>query len=115
MKLKKIVAMAAATVLLSAMAALAGGISAEHGKKLFTTPGLGGSTNGKSCNSCHPNGAKLENAGAKKDLSKSINRCVTHSLGGKKIDGRSGEMKSLKMYLGSLAQTKQPPTESRWV
>ena len=49
-------------------------------------------------------GAKLEKAGASKQLSKAINHCVTDPLGGKKIDGRSGEMKSLKMYIASLAQ-----------
>lgn len=105
MELKKILVLAGATVLLSGQPVLAGKISVEHGKKLFNSPGLGGSTNGKSCNSCHPDGAKLEKAGANKQLSKAINRCVTDPLGGNKIDGRSGEMKSLKMYIKSLAQS----------
>jgi cytochrome c peroxidase len=104
MKLKKILVLAGATVLLSGLPVQAGKISVESGKKLFNSPGLGGSTNGKSCNSCHPGGAKLEKAGANKELSKAINGCITGALGGKRIDGRSAEMKSLKMYIESLSQ-----------
>lgn len=104
MELKKILVLAGAAVLLSGLPVQAGKISVELGKKLFNSPGLGGSTNGKSCNSCHPDGAKLEKAGANKELSKAINRCITGPMGGKKIDGRSVEMKSLKLYIESLAQ-----------
>jgi cytochrome c peroxidase len=102
MKLKKILVLAGAAVLLSGLPVQAGKISAEFGKKLFNSPGLGGSTNGKSCNSCHPGGAKLENAGANKQLTKAINRCITGQMAGKKIDGRNAEMKSLKMYIQQL-------------
>jgi cytochrome c peroxidase len=104
MNLKKILLVTGAAVLLSGLPATAKEISLEHGKKLFTSPGLGGSSNGKSCNSCHAGGAKLEKAGTNKQLSKAINRCTTGSLGGQKIDGRSAEMKSLKMYIASLPQ-----------
>jgi cytochrome c peroxidase len=104
MGLKKILAMAGAAVLLSGLPALAGETSVELGKKLFNSPGMGGSTNGKSCNTCHPNGAKLEKAGENKGLAKAINACITGPLGGKKIDGRSAEMRSLKLYSESLAQ-----------
>lgn len=104
MGLKKILVMAGAAVLLSGLPAQAGKVSVEMGKKLFTSPGLGGSTNGKSCNSCHPGGEKLEKAGASKTLSKAINSCITGSLAGKKIDGRNAEMKSLKLYIESLPQ-----------
>lgn len=104
MELKRILVLAGAAVLLSGLPVQAGKISVETGKKLFNSPGLGGSTNGKSCNSCHPDGAKLENAGANKQLSKAINGCITGSLGGKKIDGRSGEMRSLKLHIESLNQ-----------
>ncbi len=108
MDLTKILVMAGAAVLLSGLPVLAGEkTSMELGKKLFTSPGLGGSTTGKSCNSCHPGGAKLENAAANKDLGKLINHCITDTLGGKKIDGRSVEMKSLKMYTESLGQKKK--------
>ncbi|NTV13834.1 MAG: hypothetical protein HGA96_07910 [Desulfobulbaceae bacterium] len=100
--------MAGAAVLLSGLPVLAGEkTSLELGKKLFTSPGLGGSSNGKSCESCHPGGAKLEKAAANKDLGQMINHCITDTLGGKKIDGRSVEMKSLKLYIGSLNQKKK--------
>jgi len=104
MDLKKILAMAGVAVLLSGAPALAGETSLELGKKLFNDPALGGSTKGKSCNSCHPNGAKLEKAGESKELAKTINNCITGPMGGKKIDGRSVEMRSLKLYIESLAK-----------
>ncbi len=78
--------------------------SVELGKKLFNDSTLGGSTNEKSCNSCHENGKGLEHAGSKKNLSKMINRCITGPLGGQKIDGRKVEMRSLKMYIQSLGK-----------
>lgn len=104
MRIKRIAVLASAVALGAVVQVWAGGSSLELGKKLFTSPGLGGSSTGKSCNSCHPNGEKLGQAGAKKDLGKSINHCVTSSLAGKKLDGRGVEMKSLKMYIESLAQ-----------
>lgn len=104
MELKTILVLAGAAVLLSGQPVLAGKVSVEHGKELFNNPGLGGSTKGKSCNGCHPDGAKLEKAGAGKGLSKAINRCITGQMTGKKIDGRNAEMKSLKMYIESLGQ-----------
>jgi len=108
MKMTKILAMAGAVVLLSGLPVLAGEkTSVELGKKLFTSPGLGGSTNGKSCSSCHPGGAKLEKAAGNKNLGKLINHCITDTLGGNKIDGRGVEMKSLKLYIESLNQKKK--------
>jgi cytochrome c peroxidase len=104
MNLKKIVVLSGVALLLTGLPALAGKSSVELGKKLFNDPGLSGSTNDKTCNSCHPGGEKLEAAAGKKNLSKIINRCITGPLGGQKIDGRSVEMISLKMYIESLAQ-----------
>lgn len=104
MKLKQIFVTAGAVTLLSGLPALAGETSVEFGKKLFNNPGLGGATSGKSCNTCHPDGAKLEKAGANPELTKAINRCLTGSMGGKKLDGRGVEMKSLKLYSKSLAK-----------
>ena len=104
MSLKKIVVMAGAAVLLSGLSVMAGRTSVELGKQLFTNPGLGGSGNGKSCNSCHPGGAKLEKSSENPGLAKAINHCITGPLGGKRIDGRSVEMKSLKLYIAALAQ-----------
>jgi len=92
------------TGLLAASPVLAGESSLELGQKLFNDRALGGSTNEKSCNSCHQDGKGLEKAGAKKDLGKIINSCIEGALEGKKLDGRSVEMRSLKMYVESLGE-----------
>lgn len=89
-------------ILLTGGQALAGKSSIELGKDLFNDPALGGSSNDKSCNSCHAAGKGLEKAGASKKLTKNINECITGPLQGSKIDGRSAEMRSLKMYIESL-------------
>ncbi|OGR03302.1 MAG: hypothetical protein A2511_16885 [Deltaproteobacteria bacterium RIFOXYD12_FULL_50_9] len=75
----------------------------ELGQKLFNDKTLGGSTGDKSCNSCHANGKGLEKAGNNPKLAEAINRCVVN-MGGKKIDGRTVEMKSLELYIKSLAK-----------
>jgi len=85
-------------------AAFAGESSVELGKKLFNDPALGGSTNARSCASCHPAGEGLEGSGNKENLSAMINRCIQGPLKGSKIDGRSVEMRSLKMYIQSLGK-----------
>jgi len=104
MELKKIVVLSGVALLLTGLPALAGKSSVELGKQLFNDPTLGGSTNDKSCNSCHEGGKKLEKAAGETNLSKVINRCITGPLAGQKIDGRSAEMISLKMYIASLIQ-----------
>ena len=98
-----LVVLLAGTFLVTGGQALAGKSSVEHGKELFNDPALGGSMTDKSCNSCHPGGEGLEKAGTKKNLTKIINQCITGSLKGEKIDGRSVEMRSLKMYIESLS------------
>ncbi len=95
---------AVAITLAAAGPAFCGKSSVELGKKLFNDPALGGSTNDTSCNTCHPDGKKLENAGKRKDLGKMINRCIIGPLKGKRIDGRKIEMRSLKMYIQSLGK-----------
>ena len=92
----------AGTLLLTGGQAMADKSSVELGKKLFNDPTLGGSTNAKSCNSCHAGGEGLENAAENKKLVKVINQCITGPLKGKKIDGRTAEMRSLKMYINTL-------------
>lgn len=82
----------------------AGKTSVEYGQKLFKDPSLGGSANEKSCASCHPGGEGLETAGENKKLVKMINRCITGPLKGEKIDGRSAEMRSLKLFIQSLGK-----------
>ena len=92
-----------AVVILTGSSALAAGKSSvEVGKKLFNDPALGGSTNETTCNSCHKNGEGLEKAGSNPKLVKVINQCITGQLKGEKIDGRTVEMRSLKMYIKSL-------------
>ena len=50
-----------AVITLSAALALAAG-DATKGKKLFNDPTLGGSTNERTCNSCHTGGKGIEQA-----------------------------------------------------
>ncbi len=77
----------------------------ETGRQLFTDPSLGGSAaNGKSCASCHENGKNLETASKKAKLTELINKCITSQMGGKKIDGRSSEMRAVKLYLKSFSK-----------
>lgn len=78
--------------------------SVELGQELFNDPKLGGSTNESSCNSCHTGGKGLENAAANKKLSKLINSCLVDKMAGEKIDGRTAPMRSLKMYIKTLAE-----------
>lgn len=104
MKLTKIFVLAGAAVLLSGLPVLAEVASLELGKKLFYSPGVGGSTNGKTCNTCHVSGSKLEKAGANKNLSNAINRCILGPLAAKRLDGRGIETSSLKLYVESLAR-----------
>jgi cytochrome c peroxidase len=94
----------AAVLFLAGQMAVAGKSSVEYGKELFNDPSLGGSTNETSCNTCHQDGKGLSKAGENPKLSDMINNCITGQLGGQKIDGRSVEMRSLKMYIESLGQ-----------
>ena len=102
--MKKLLISAASIFILvtSANVTFAGKSSIALGKKLFNDPTLGGSTNSKSCASCHPDGEGMEKAANRSDLVKMINMCIGGPLKGKKLDGRSVEMRSLKMYIQSL-------------
>ena len=91
-------------MLAAASMAMAGeGASPAKGKELFTSKQLG--TNGKSCNLCHPDGKGLGKAAAYDDgeLGEIINQCIKNPLKGKALDPASTEMKSLVMYIKSLA------------
>lgn len=79
------------------------GISVERGKELFSGTELG--TNGKSCISCHRDGEGLAKAALYDDdnLGVAINRCIQNALEGEMLDDRSAGMKSLIMYIKSLA------------
>ena len=76
--------------------------SAELGQELFNDPKLNGSTDESSCNSCHAGGKGLENVAGKKKLSKLVNNCLVGKMAGEKLDGRTANMRSLKMYIQSL-------------
>ena len=99
-----IVATTALTITLFATLGMAGKSSVELGKQLFNDPTLSGSSNDKTCNSCHADGKGLEKSGDIKKLAKIINKCIKGPLKGKKLDGRSIEMRSLKMYIQSLGE-----------
>lgn len=84
----------------------------EKGKALFNDPKLGGGTAGKSCNSCHPDGKGLENAGDKKEfnimgkkqkgLVEAVNFCIEMALKGKAIDPKGTDMANIVAYIKSL-------------
>ena len=82
----------------------AGKSSADKGMELFNDPKLGNSKNESSCTSCHADGKGLEKAGENKKLTKLINNCLVTNMEGKKIDGRTASMRSLKMYIKSLSR-----------
>jgi len=86
----------------------------EKGKALFNDPKFAGGTSGKSCNTCHPNGKGLENAGTKKkfgimgqkqnSLEEAVNFCIVNANKGKAIDVKSEDMKNIVAYIKSLGK-----------
>lgn len=77
----------------------------EKGRQLFTDPKWGGAAaNEKSCASCHENGKHLETAAKNPKLTELINKCITGQMGGKKVDGRSSEMRAVKLYIKSFSK-----------
>ncbi|MBZ4219679.1 MAG: cytochrome C [Chlorobium sp.] len=78
--------------------------SLEKGHQLFNSPSLAGATSTKSCASCHPKGAGLQNAWKNPDLVTQINTCIAGPLKGLKLNVNSVEMQSLIMYIRSLKQ-----------
>ena len=101
MNILKIGLVSILSVGLSLSVAFAAG-NAVKGKALFNNPQLAGGKAGKSCNSCHPNGERLENVSDKKDLPKVINSCIENALNGKAVDSKSSEMADLIAYIKSL-------------
>jgi cytochrome c553 len=84
----------------------------SKGKALFNDVKFAGGTAGKSCNSCHPEGKKLEKAADKKkfdigdkmqkSLEEAINVCIVMANRGKAVDVKSEQMKELVAYIKSL-------------
>lgn len=87
-----------------------------NGKTLFNDPKFAGSTNDKSCNSCHPGGSGLEKAADKEtfsimgnqqdSLEDTVNTCVKMALKGKAIPKDSQQMKDIVQYIKSLKGKK---------
>lgn len=111
MKMVKAVLLIVAVCALVFSVAYAGGDAAK-GKVLFNDTNFAGATSGKSCNSCHPDGRGLENAGEKKEfrimgkvqhsLEEAVNVCIEQAINGKAIDPASDEMKNIVAYIQSL-------------
>lgn len=78
--------------------------SVDLGSRLFKDAWLGSSRNDKSCNTCHANGKGLENAGKLTNLSFMINKCIRGPMEGTGIDEETVAMKSLVLYIKSLAK-----------
>jgi cytochrome c peroxidase len=101
MKIFKIAAVSVLAIGLLAAMALAAG-NAAKGKILFNDPKFAGGTKGVSCNTCHPNGKGLENAGDRTDLAKIINACIVKTNGGKALNPNSAEMADMIAYIKSF-------------
>ncbi len=102
----------AVTILAFAVSvALAAG-SVSKGKALFNDPKFAGATSGNSCNTCHPGGKGLEQAGNRKEfhiagktqkgLEEAVNACIEYALDGKPIDPKSDAMQGIVAYIKSL-------------
>ncbi len=91
------------TVALPASIVFAAGPTMERGEELFNSTKLG--TNGKSCAICHAGGIKLEKAAVydEGELADIVNQCIERALAGKPLDPASDDLKSLVMYVRSLA------------
>jgi cytochrome c len=87
---------------------------AANGKALYNDPTFAGSTNSKSCNSCHPGGSGVMGAGTKEysslmgqragSLEDVVNICITRALSGKAIAKDSQQMKDMVAYIKSLGK-----------
>ena len=73
----------------------------QTGKELFSTP-LG--SNGKSCNSCHPEGKGLEHADEYpgEQLREMINFCIRDALKGEMLSLDDPRLVQLEHYILSL-------------
>jgi cytochrome c553 len=91
-------------ITLMSVPAVAEEASVELGQKLFKNSGLGASQNAINCNTCHPNGEGMEEAGEKPNLAAMINKCIVGPLKGEKLNEQTVAMQSLKMYIQSLGK-----------
>ena len=91
----------------------------ERGKAHFNNPSFANGT--KPCSACHPDGKRLENAGAKTDFSimggkqasledviNVINVCIINANRGQTLDVNSTEMQEVVSYIKSLGSNAAP-------
>lgn len=84
----------------------------KNGRLLFRDEALGGSTNDKSCRSCHKNESELAGSASKnydslfgyitRDVEEVINLCIILPLKGKPYAKDSQEMADILAYLRSI-------------
>jgi cytochrome c len=108
---KSILLMLMCSIFVASGIALAAG-NAAKGKALFNNPKFAGATSGRSCNTCHPDGKGLKQAGSKKEfhiageaqnsLEDAVNACIINAIAGKAIDPESAEMQDIVAYIRSL-------------
>ncbi|MEN8231521.1 MAG: hypothetical protein ABFR35_02435 [Thermodesulfobacteriota bacterium] len=85
---------------------------AERGKIHFNNPDFAGGK--RSCNSCHPNGKGLEEAGKKSSFTKmggqlasledAVNMCIIHANEGDVLKVVVNEMQEIVSYIKSLGK-----------
>ena len=88
----------------------------ERGKAHFNNSSFANGT--KPCSTCHPDGKRLENAGAKtnftimggkqESLEEAVNVCIVNANRGKTIDVKSTEMQEVVSYIKSLGAKTAP-------
>ena len=88
----------------------------ERGRTHFNNPAFANGT--KPCSTCHPDGKRLESAGAKTDFSimggkqasleDVINVCIVNANRGQTIDVNSTEMQEVVSYIKSLGAKTAP-------
>ena len=116
--MKKLLIVVVVALLAAANFSAAQAGNVENGKKLFESPVLGGGTTGKSCMTCHTNGAKLgadlferkeySIMGMEMDsLADVVNICIKKALGGKIIDPKGEEMADIIAYMQSLLKPEK--------
>lgn len=86
----------------------------RKGRALFNDPNFGNGTAKKSCNSCHPNGKGVKNAGEGREfnimgqkqnsLEEAVNFCIKIAFKGTPIDPDGQDMKDIVSYIRSLKQ-----------
>jgi cytochrome c peroxidase len=114
MKIWKIIALISIAMLFASAVLAAHHTPEDRGKALFNDPKLGG-TEGKSCNSCHPDGKGLDKAGSKAEgkTQEAINSCMSNAHKGKTLEVNSEQMKDLLSYIKTLKPAGAEPAKKK--